>query len=213
MKMKKKYKLLLTIIIICIVLIIGLLVAKKLTNNEVKNDVKVVDSIVDFSYTLDERDSALMKENYKELKKILKESDINYEEYSKYIAKLFIIDLYTLDNKINKYDVASLEYVYPDSIDNFKLNVEDTLYKTMEDNTYGKRTEVLPIVSSIEVTDVTTDKFTLNDEEVESFVVTLSWNYEKDLGYDTKGVVTLIKLDKKVYVVEYKAGALDEESD
>lgn len=211
--MRKKYKLLLTIIVVAIILIIGLLVFKKLNNNEVKNNVKVVDSIVDFSYTLDERDTSLMKENYKELKKILKESDIDYEEYSKSIAKLFIIDLYTLDNKINKYDVASLEYVYPDSVDNFKLNVEDTLYKALEDNTYGKRTSILPIVSSIEVTDVTMNKFTLNDEEVDSYVVALKWDYEKDLEYDAAGVVTLVKIDKKVYVVEYKAGALDEESD
>lgn len=211
--MKKRYKLLLTIIVVAIILIIGLLVFKKITNNDAKSNVKVVDSIVEFSYTLDERDTSLMKENYKELKKILKEDEINYEEYSKSIAKLFIIDLYTLDNKINKYDVASLEYVYPDSVDNFKLNVEDTLYKALEDNTYGKRTTTLPIVSSIEVTSVTSDKFTLNDEEVDSYVVSLKWDYEEDLGYDNGGVVTLIKENKKVYVVEYKAGALDEESD
>lgn len=211
--MKKRYKLLLTIIVVAIILIIGLLVFKKITKNEAKSNVKVVDSIVEFSYTLDERDTSLMKENYKELKKILKEDEINYEEYSKSIAKLFIIDLYTLDNKINKYDVASLEYVYPDSVDNFKLNVEDTLYKALEDNTYGKRTTTLPIVSSIEVTSVTSDKFTLNDEEVDSYVVSLKWDYEEDLGYDNGGVVTLIKENKKVYVVEYKAGALDEESD
>ena len=130
--MKKKYKTLLIIIVICIILIIGLLVIKNMKNEGVKNNVKVVDSIVDFSYTLDERDTSLTKENYKELKKLLKEKDINYEEYSQVIAKLFIIDLFTMDNKINKYDVGSLEYVYPETIDNFKLNIEDTIYKSMK---------------------------------------------------------------------------------
>lgn len=210
--MKKKYKLLLTIIIGCIIFMIGLLVFKKLSNNKVKNDVKVVDSIVDFSYTLDERDTTLMKDVYKNLKKTLKEKDIDYEEYSKLIAQLFIIDLYTLDNKINKYDVASLEYVYPDAIDNFKLNVEDTIYKTIEDNTYGKRSKKLPIVSSIEVTNYEESTFTLKDEEVTSYVVSLKWTYEEDEDYDTRGIVTLVKEDKKVYVVEYKAGADNEES-
>lgn len=209
-KMKKKYKTLLIIIVICIILIIGLLVIKNMKNEGVKNNVKVVDSIVDFSYTLDERDTSLMKENYKELKKILKEKDINYEEYSQIIAKLFIIDLFTMDNKINKYDVGSLEYVYPETIDNFKLNIEDTIYKSMEDNTYDKRVQELPIVKSIEVIDTKTSTFKINEEELDSFIVTLNWEYEKDLGYDKEATITLIKENKKVYVVEYKAGALNE---
>lgn len=208
--MKKKYKTLLIIIVICIILIIGLLVIKNMKNEGVKNNVKVVDSIVDFSYTLDERDTSLMKENYKELKKILKEKDINYEEYSQVIAKLFIIDLFTMDNKINKYDVGSLEYVYPETIDNFKLNIEDTIYKSMEDNTYDKRVQELPIVKSIEVIDTKTSTFKINEEELDSFIVTLNWEYEKDLGYDKEATITLIKENKKVYVVEYKAGALNE---
>lgn len=208
--MKKKYKTLLIIIVICIIIIIGLLVIKNMKNEGVKNNVKVVDSIVDFSYTLDERDTSLMKENYKELKKILKEKDINYEEYSQVIAKLFIIDLFTMDNKINKYDVGSLEYVYPETIDNFKLNIEDTIYKSMEDNTYDKRVQELPIVKSIEVIDAKTSTFKINEEELDSFIVTLNWEYEKDLGYDKEATITLIKENKKVYVVEYKAGALNE---
>lgn len=208
--MKKKYKTLLIIIVICIILIIGLLVIKNMKNEGVKNNVKVVDSIVDFSYTLDERDTSLMKENYKELKKLLKEKDINYEEYSQVIAKLFIIDLFTMDNKINKYDVGSLEYVYPETIDNFKLNIEDTIYKSMEDNTYDKRVQELPIVKSIEVIDTKTSTFKINEEELDSFIVTLNWEYEKDLGYDKEATITLIKENKKVYVVEYKAGALNE---
>lgn len=209
-KMKKKYKTLLIIIVICIILIIGLLVIKNMKNEGVKNNVKVVDSIVDFSYTLDERDTSLMKENYKELKKLLKEKDINYEEYSQIIAKLFIIDLFTMDNKINKYDVGSLEYVYPETIDNFKLNIEDTIYKSIEDNTYDKRVQELPIVKSIEVVDTKTSTFKINEEELDSFIVTLNWEYEKDLGYDKEATITLIKENKKVYVVEYKAGALNE---
>lgn len=209
-KMKKKYKTLLIIIVICIIIIIGLLVIKNMKNEGVKNNVKVVDSIVDFSYTLDERDTSLMKENYKELKKLLKEKDINYEEYSQIIAKLFIIDLFTMDNKINKYDVGSLEYVYPETIDNFKLNIEDTIYKSMEDNTYDKRVQELPIVKSIEVIDTKTSTFKINEEELDSFIVTLNWEYEKDLGYDKEATITLIKENKKVYVVEYKAGALNE---
>ena len=182
--MKKKYKYPLLILILVIIIIIGLIIFKMFfTKSEVKNNVKVIDSIVDFSYTLDERDTTLMKDTYKELKRVLKEKDINYEEYASILARLFVIDLFTMDNKINKYDVACLEYVYPDNVDNFKTNVEDTIYKTIEDNTYGKRTEKLSVVSSVNVTDVSTNTFKINEEEVPSYVVTLNWDYENDLGY------------------------------
>ena len=200
--MKKKYKYPLLLLILVIIVIVGLILFKLFfAKDEVKNNVKVIDSIVDFSYTLDERDTKLMKDNYQELKNILKEREIDYKEYAKVLAKLFVIDLFTMDNKINKYDVACLEYVYPDNLENFKTNVEDTIYKLMEDNTYGKRTEKLSIVNNVEIT---------NEEEVPSYVVTLNWTYDKDLGYDKNAKITMIRKDKKLYVVEYKAGAVNE---
>lgn len=209
--MKKKYKYPLLLLILVIIVIVGLILFKLFfAKDEVKNNVKVIDSIVDFSYTLDERDTKLMKDTYEELKNILKEREIDYDEYAKVLAKLFVIDLFTMDNKINKYDVACLEYVYPDNLENFKTNVEDTIYKLMEDNTYGKRTEKLSTVNNVEITNEEESTFKINEEEVPSYVVTLNWTYDKDLGYDKNATITMIKKDKKLYVVEYKAGAVNE---
>lgn len=209
--MKKKYKYPLLLLILVIIVIVGLILFKLFfSKDKVKNNVKVIDSIVDFSYTLDERDTKLMKDTYEELKNILKEREIDYDEYAKVLAKLFVIDLFTMDNKINKYDVACLEYVYPDNLENFKTNVEDTIYKLMEDNTYGKRTEKLSIVNSVEITNEEESTFKINEEEVPSYVVTLNWTYDKDLGYDKNAKITMIRKDKKLYVVEYKAGAVNE---
>lgn len=209
--MKKKYKYPLLLLILVIIVIVGLILFKLFfAKDEVKNNVKVIDSIVDFSYTLDERDTKLMKDTYEELKNILKEREIDYDEYAKVLAKLFVIDLFTMDNKINKYDVACLEYVYPDNLENFKTNVEDTIYKLMEDNTYGKRTEKLSIVNNVEITNEKESTFKINEEEVPSYIVTLNWTYDKDLGYDKNATITMIRKDKKLYVVEYKAGAVNE---
>lgn len=208
--MRKKYKRLLIVIIIFIVIIVGLIVIKKVTTKSVKNDVKVVDSIDSFSYTLDERDTTLMKNTYNELKKVLKEKTIDKEKYASLLAELFVIDLFTIDNKINKYDVACLEYVYPSSIDNFKMNVEDTLYKRVEDNTFGKRKQTLPVVKSVNVSDVEKSTFKISDEEMESFVVKLTWDYEENLGYDTSASITLVEVDNKLYVVEYETGVNNE---
>lgn len=209
--MKKKYKKILKLIILIIIIIAILILSKIFFGKEkVKNNVKVIDSIVDFSYTLDERDTKLMKDTYEELKKVLKEKDINYEEYAKVLSKLFVIDLFTMENKINKYDIACLEYVYPDNLNNFKLNVEDTLYKLLEDNTYDKRKQNLPIVSKVEVTNIEKSSYTINEENVDSYVVNLNWEYVTDLGYDKSATLTLVKKENKLYVVEYKAGVVNE---
>ncbi len=205
--MKKKFKRLIMIfIVIAILLIISFLVYKLLKNNNTNDNIKVVDSIEKYGYNLDDRDSALMKSKYEELKKVLNSDKIDYEEYAKILAELFIIDLFTLNNKINKYDVGSAEYVYPDSIENFKLNVEDTIYKHMENNSDGKRKQDLPEVSGSNITAINTGEFLIDDENYDSFIVELNWDYVKDLGYDDNATITLINLDNKLYVVEYFVG-------
>ena len=155
---------------------------------------------------MDDRDTELMKNTYNELKTVLSSDEIDYEKYAEILSKLFVIDLFTMDNKVNRYDVGSTEYVYPDSVDNFKTNVEDTIYKSMENNSDGKRKQDLPEVSSIDNTSVETSTFTIGEEEHESFVVNINWSYVSDLGYDDNAIITLIELNEKLYVVEYVTG-------
>lgn len=205
--MKKKYKILLAILIILIIIIVAAIIIFKVFQGGTSAEpVKVVDSIDNFDYTLDDRDTELMKNTYNELKDVLTASEIDYEKYAQSLAKLFVIDLFTMDNKVNRYDVGSTEYVYPDSVENFKTNVEDTIYKTMENNSDGKRKQNLPEVSSIDEAAVETSTFTIGEEEYDSYVVKLSWSYEKNLGYDTNATITLIPLNEKLYVVEYVTG-------
>ncbi len=205
--MKKKYKVILIIIIILIVLLAASIVAGKLlSKSDNKDAVKVVDSIDEFGYTLDDRDTKLMKNTYNELKNVLSSDEINYEEYAKKLAELFVIDLFTMDNKVNRYDVGSTEYVYPDNVDNFKTNVEDTIYKSMENNSDGKRRQDLPEVSSITNSSVEGSTFLFGEDEYDSYVVSITWDYVDDLGYDDNATITLIELDNKLYVVEYVTG-------
>lgn len=205
--MKKKYKVILIIIIILIVLLAASIVAVKLlSKSDNKDAVKVVDSIDEFGYTLDDRDTKLMKNTYNELKNVLSSDEINYEEYAKKLAELFVIDLFTMDNKVNRYDVGSTEYVYPDNVDNFKTNVEDTIYKSMENNSDGKRRQDLPEVSSITNSSVEGSTFLFGEDEYDSYVVSITWDYVDDLGYDDNATITLIELDNKLYVVEYVTG-------
>ncbi len=204
--MKKKYKLGLILIAISIVLILVIAIIFLLKGDKKVEKTKVVDSIDNFSYTLDDRDTKLMKETYNELKDILNKDQIDYEAYAKTLAKLFVIDLFTMNNKINKYDVGSTEYVYPESVDNFKLNVEDTIYKSMEDNSDGKRKQDLPEVISVDALNIEEVEFEIKEEKEKVYEVKLTWEYEKDLGYDDNATIKLLNVDDKLYVVEYATG-------
>lgn len=165
--------------------------------------VRSKDKTSKFDYTLDKDNTNLMKENFKELKDILANDNINYEDYAKTLAKLFIIDLYTIDNKKSMYDVGSLEYVYDK--ENFKTRCQNTLYKGLNDKSTRKNNEY-PIVESINIDSFENGEFTYNDNKYESYEITLSWDYKKDLGYDKKGKVTIIKIEDKLYVVSYEGG-------
>ncbi len=197
-------------LLICIVIIILLLCGVafawyKLRSSkpaeEVPTEIKKLDAIEGYDYSLEDRDTEIYKENFSSLREVLNKSEINYDEYAKYLSKLYIIDLYTISNKVNQYDVGASEFVIEEKRENFELKVRDTLYKYVEDNTYGKRVQVLPEVVSVEVVESKSETIKVLEQDYEGFTVTLSWNYVKDLGYDKKCVLKLIKKDNKLYVV------------
>lgn len=175
-----------------------------IATREKKDDKPIVtnkDTIKGYDYTLKSNATKLYENEFKALKANL-EGDINYDEYAVSVAKLFVIDLYTINNKINKYDTGGASFVYPDGRDNYKLNVQDTIYKYVEDNTNGKRTQNLPEVSSVIVKDSKKDTYKIGDNSFEAYKINLEWSYVQDLGYDKTGEIILIKKDKNIYVVE-----------
>ena len=175
-----------------------------IATREKKDDKPIVtnkDTIKGYDYTLKSNATKLYEDEFTALKANL-EGDINYHEYAVSVAKLFVIDLYTINNKINKYDTGGVSFVYPDGRDNYKLNVQDTIYKYVEDNTNGKRTQNLPEVSSVIVKDSKKDTYKIGDNSFEAYKINLEWSYVQDLGYDKTGEIILIKKDKNIYVVE-----------
>ena len=202
--MRKRFKISLIIIVILIILGSVTLISFKFRTNDNNVISKQIDKIDNYNYVLEERDSILMQNVFKDLKKTLENNEINYEDYAIYLSELFIIDLFTINNKINKYDVGGLEYVLDDIKDNYSLNVQDTIYKYIVDNSKRSEDEVYSVVTSITKESLENTKYTYKDLEYEAYKVTLNWEYEKDLGYHTKGEVILIKKDNKLYVVSYK---------
>lgn len=163
---------------------------------------KPIDSIGLYEYTLSNNDTDVYKDNFKALSKILNEKPINYSEYAKSISKLFIIDLYTLNNKMGSTDIGGVEFLHKDLRDNFKENMGATLYKFMETNLDGKRTQKLPEVKEVNVDNIIETKYTYNSETYEGYLVDVSWSYVVDLGYETKAKLTIINDKDILYIVK-----------
>ena len=170
--------------------------------NKTTKQVKSSEQIKGFNYLLYDNDPKIYKEEFKILKENLESNNIDYSEYAKSISKMFIIDLYNLSGKKNMYDTGGLEFVYPDVQDNYQLNVTNTLYKYMEDNSDGNRKQVLPTVKKVELVSNEETKYKIGEDEYDGYKIKLIIEYVEDLGYDKEAEVILVKKDKYLYVVE-----------
>jgi len=164
--------------------------------------VKSSNTIKGYEYLLYEDDLDIYKNEFNNLKNNLESKNINYEEYAKSISKMFLIKLYSLGKLDNKYDINTTEFIYPDAVENFKLNIINTLNKYIEDNSDGNRKQSLPIVNKVEINNFEETKFDIGEEKYDAYKVNLEIDYIKDLGYDRKAELIIIKSDKYLYIVE-----------
>ncbi len=221
--MKKSKKILITLIILVLLLIIGMLVYMFFFKTD-ENEVKVIKTISKYGYTLDENETALYKEEFEKLDKVLSSKDVNYEDYAKEISKLFIIDFYTLSNKLSKNDIGGTQFIKEDMRDNFIDQARSTFYKYVEVKS-DKRTQKLPEVSAIGDVKVENTTFVIKDTKttttkaksrsykktatttvsgttVDAYKVTISWDYKEDLGYEKEAKMIIVKDDNNLYIVE-----------
>ena len=199
---KRDRKIILLFVLVGI-LLLGFLIYRVNKDFLSKNaNKKQIDSIEYYGYTLTKSDTDIYKSTFKELSKVLNNKPIDNTEYAKLISKLFIIDLYTLDNKLSSTDIGGLEFLHKDLRDNFKENMGATLYKYVESNLDGKRKQELPIVKEVTISDVFETKYTYNKKEYNAYLVTANWTYEKDLGYQTSAKLTVINDNDILYIVK-----------
>lgn len=214
--MRKKYKVGLIIIGVLLVIVIALGVLKIFFSSDKENDrgeanvSNIISNITDYGYTLDDRDTDYMKETFYELEDILNETDVDMDAYATTLAKLFVIDFYTLNNKINRYDVGSLEYILSSKVDMFRQKAIDTIYRDIIDNTYRDRVQDLPEITNVTVLSVEDTTYTLDDEEVDAKKVTMNYEYKEDLGYDTEGTIYFVSNANKLEVASYNPSIEEE---
>lgn len=206
MKNKKKNKLVLiilsTLVILTIVVIILSLTTKKDNQEQDVKEVKKVDVIDKYGYYLEEDATDYYKSLYKELKDITNKDEVDYEEYAKIVAKLFVTDVFTLDNKVTSSDIGGLQFIYPDFREDFiKIN-QTGLYSNILSNIYNDRVQELPIVNKVNIDLVKETTFNYNNKEYKGYLVEVNISYEKDLSYPTTYKLTIIKEDKYLYVAK-----------
>lgn len=206
-----KKKVLIILLSLLFIYCIGGVIYSLLITDKSRKDDKVVSIIEVSDYKIDEKKvSNLYKQEFEILKNNLESSQIDYNEYAKSIAKLYIIDLYSLNDKLNKYDVTSSQYVYNNSQENFELKVSETLYKYLEDNNDGEREQVLASVTEVNIQSIEESLYAIDSNEYKGYNIVINWNYDKELGYDTSAVLTLINVDNKISVFEHKKVSVSE---
>lgn len=190
-------------LILVVIIVIGLKFTFEFLVKDDKNVVtkKELDSLELYGYTLDDYDSDLYKEYFNDLKSTLNNKEVNYEDYAKEIVKLFVSDFYTLDNKLTSSDIGGVEFIPSDMVENFKMHAGDTMYNHVKTNIYGDRVQKLPIVKSVEVTNIENITYTYKDKEYSAYKVSARWEYQEDLGYKNNEIFTLIKDNNKLYIV------------
>lgn len=207
MKLKKKVKRFLIILLIVIVAAVGGFVFYEMTNTS-KVTIKkatVLNEIKEYGYTLKSNKSKAYKKEFANLTTILNSDTVDEEAYLKSITKLFILDFYTLSDKVANTDVGGVDFIHTDAKTNFLEKAEDTIYKYVENNMYGGRHQSLPTVQDVTVEDIQNVSFTLNQEtDTNAYQVTVSWTYTEENDYQNKATLTFAHEGKKLSLVEMK---------
>ena len=203
MKLKKKVKVILVIAIILIVAGLGFIAYESIKPKEVKK-ATVENEIKEYGYTLKSTRNDRYKKEFQKLKDILDKKNVDEEEYLKQISKMFIMDFYTLDDKLANTDVGGIDFVHTNAKTNFLEKSEDTVYKFVKNDIYGNRNQDLPEVTDITVDDIDNIEYTIGTDFTDdsAYQVEVSIKYKEDMNYPTKATLTFVHEDNKLSLVE-----------
>lgn len=203
MKLKKGVKRILIIGLVLLIAGISLLIYSKVTEKPTVKKTTVVNEIKEYGYTLKSNKSKTYKDMFYELQKILDKEEVDEEAYVSKIAQMFILDFYSLSDKLANTDVGGIDFVHTAAKDNFLVKAEDTIYKYVQNNIYGNREQDLPTVKEVSVESVESVEFTAGDHTDEnSYQVTLKWTYTKENDYQNEATLLFIHEDNKLSLVE-----------
>lgn len=201
---KKKVRILIVLLVGAITLLFVFCMLKGKGNNKrVKKEVKVEEKIDDYNYELDDNETLYYKELFKSLKAVLSADVLDEEKYASLVSQLFLADFFNLDNKISKNDIGGIQFIYADYQKDFEKLAKESIYHYVESNIYGDRKQELPVVSEVSIVNVEKKSVKyLDTVDEEAYVVDLSIDYEKDMGYQAAVTLTLIHHNDRLEIIE-----------
>ncbi len=199
-RIKKKPIIILTLIILIAVGVAAYFIFFNKEEEKVA-EIKNVDTIEGYDYTLSENATKYYKNLFKQLKDVLTADEVDEDKYASLVARMFLADFFNLDNKITKNDVGGLQFVYKDFRDDFVKLASSSMYKIVESDVYGKRKQTLPVVSSVSAEKAENTSFTYGEEtDDNAYVFDFKITYDDDMGYQETGTITLIHSNDKLEV-------------
>ena len=203
MRLKKKVKVILVLAIILIIAGLAFLAYESFKPKATKT-ATVENEIKDYGYTLKSTRNDRYKKMFQELQDILSKKKVDEEAYVEQISKMFIMDFYTLNDKLANTDVGGIDFVHTNAKTNFLEKAEDTVYKYVENDIYGNREQQLPEVTEVTVENVENIEYTIGTDFTDdsAYQVEVSLKYKEDMDYPTKATLIFVHEDNKLSLVE-----------
>ena len=161
------------------------------------------EEIEGYGYILKPTRNDRYKEMFHQLERILSEKKIDEKAYVTQISKMFIMDFYTLNDKLASTDVGGIDFVHTNAKTNFLEKAENTVYKYVESDIDG-RDQKLPEVTDVFIEKIENIDYNYNSDFNDSFAyqVDVSIVYKEDLGYPTFANLIFTHEGNKLSLVE-----------
>lgn len=199
-KKKNNSSKIIVMVIIVILVILGIIFFQ---NKKELTVITVDDEIEEYSYHLNSNSTRIYKKYFNELKEELSDNKVDEEKYASLVSKLFIIDYYTLNNKITNRDIGGVDFIHSSLKDSFISSSMNSIYKYIKSNLYGKRKQKLPEVNDVEIVSIENIKYKNKDLIDDSaYKVICKVGYVKDYDYPKEVTLGIMHEDNKLVIME-----------
>ena len=205
MKKNKKLKLKRGKVLV-VILLLGFIAFLFFYNSRDKLQVvTTVAEIDNYSYKMESNATRIYKKYFKELEEELKDNKVDEENYASLVSKLFVIDYYTLNNKITNKDIGGVQFIHSNLETDFIQKSSNTIYKYVKSNLYGNRKQQLPEVNNVEIKSIKEINYKNNSyQDNHGYQVEVNISYVTDYDYPKEVILTLIHEENKLVIVEIK---------
>ena len=160
------------------------------------------EEIEGYGYILKPTRNDRYKEMFHQLERILNEQEIDEKAYLTQISKMFIMDLYTLNDKTSSDDIGGMDFVHSNVRDKMEEILKNSVYYYLDDEDYDD--SELPEVTDVFIEKIENIEYNYNADLTDSsaYQVDVSIVYKEDLGYPTFANLIFIHEGNKLSLVE-----------